>query len=135
MFSFFFYVSVSDTLPTGQLSNVPWRRSGVKYTNNEAYFDVIEEVDAIIDKSGATVQSEIHGYIDCVVKLSGMPDLSMSFMNPRMFDDTSFHPCVRFKRWEVSATWVGYLHITFLYCMIIQYQFLIVGTHSLVYSS
>lgn len=24
----------------------------------------------------------------------------MSFMNPRMFDDTSFHPCVRFKRWE-----------------------------------
>ncbi len=40
--------------------------------------------------------------IDCVVKLSGMPDLTMSFMNPRMFDDTSFHPCVRFKRWEVS---------------------------------
>ena len=39
--------------------------------------------------------------IDCVVKLTGMPDLSMSFMNPRMFDDTSFHPCVRFKRWEV----------------------------------
>ncbi len=92
--------NISETLPTGQLSNVPWRRSGVKYTNNEAYFDVIEEVDAIIDKSGGTVSAEIHGYIDCVVKLSGMPDLSMSFMNPRMFDDTSFHPCVRFKRWE-----------------------------------
>ena len=92
--------NVSATLPTGQLSNVPWRRSGVKYTNNEAYFDVIEEVDAIIDKSGATVSAEIHGYIDCVVKLSGMPDLTLSFMNPRMFDDTSFHPCVRFKRWE-----------------------------------
>ena len=35
----------------------------VKYTNNEAYFDVIEEVDAIIDKQGATVSAEIHGYI------------------------------------------------------------------------
>merc|ERR1711997_990795 len=92
--------NVSATLPTGQLSNVPWRRAGVKYTNNEAYFDVIEEVDAIIDKSGSTVSAEIHGYIDCVVKLSGMPDLTLSFMNPRMFDDTSFHPCVRFKRWE-----------------------------------
>ena len=91
---------MSSTLPTGQLSNVPWRRSGVKYTNNEAYFDVIEEVDAIIDKAGSTVSAEIHGYVDCVVKLSGMPDLTMSFMNPRMFDDTSFHPCVRFKRWE-----------------------------------
>ena len=42
--------SVSETLPSGQLSNVPWRRSGVKYTNNEAYFDCIEEVDCIIDK-------------------------------------------------------------------------------------
>ena len=35
----------------------------VKYTNNEAYLDVIEEVDAIIDKQGATVSAEIHGYI------------------------------------------------------------------------
>ena len=27
--------SVSSELPTGSLSNVPWRRSGVKYANNE----------------------------------------------------------------------------------------------------
>lgn len=45
--------NVGETLPTGQLSNIPWRRSGVKYTNNEAYFDVVEEIDAILDKSGA----------------------------------------------------------------------------------
>lgn len=44
--------NVGDTLPTGQLSSIPWRRAGVKYTNNEAYFDVIEEIDAILDKSG-----------------------------------------------------------------------------------
>lgn len=92
--------NVSEILPTGQLSNVPWRRSGVKYTHNEAYFDVIEEVDAIIDKSGSTVFAEIQGYVDCCIKLSGMPDLTLSFMNPRIFDDVSFHPCVRFKRWE-----------------------------------
>lgn len=59
----FFIFSVSATLPSGQLSNVPWRRSGVKYTNNEAYFDVIEEVDAIIDKGGSTVFAEIQGYV------------------------------------------------------------------------
>ncbi|XP_056638096.1 AP-3 complex subunit mu-1 [Diorhabda carinulata] len=94
--------NVSDILPTGQLSNIPWRRSGVKYTNNEAYFDVIEEVDAIIDKSGSTVFAEIQGYIDCCIKLSGMPDLTLSFVNPRLFDDVSFHPCVRFKRWEAE---------------------------------
>uniref|UniRef100_A0A2K5R0Z1 AP-3 complex subunit mu-1 n=1 Tax=Cebus imitator TaxID=2715852 RepID=A0A2K5R0Z1_CEBIM len=92
--------NVGDTLPTGQLSNIPWRRAGVKYTNNEAYFDVIEEIDAIIDKSGSTVFAEIQGVIDACIKLSGMPDLSLSFMNPRLLDDVSFHPCIRFKRWE-----------------------------------
>lgn len=33
-----------------------------------------------------------------------MPDLTLSFMNPRLFDDVSFHPCVRFKRWEVRIS-------------------------------
>ncbi|KAI1726922.1 adaptor complexes medium subunit family domain-containing protein [Ditylenchus destructor] len=92
--------NVSEVLPTGQLSNVPWRRQGVKYTNNEAYFDVIEEIDAIIDKQGATVSAEIQGYINCCCRMSGMPDLTMTLMNPRILDDVSFHPCVRFKRWE-----------------------------------
>lgn len=64
MFTKIFVISsVSSILPSGQLSNVPWRRSGVKYANNEAYFDVVEEVDAIIDKSGATVSAEIQGYV------------------------------------------------------------------------
>lgn len=54
---------MSNVLPSGQLSSIPWRRSGVKYTNNEAYFDVIEEVDAIIDKNGQTVFAEIQGYV------------------------------------------------------------------------
>ncbi|XP_032231637.1 AP-3 complex subunit mu-1 isoform X2 [Nematostella vectensis] len=93
---------VSTHLPTGQLSNVPWRRTGVKYTNNEIYFDVIEEIDCIIDRHGSVVFTEIHGVIDSCCKLSGMPDLTMSFINPRLLDDPSFHPCVRFKRWEAE---------------------------------
>lgn len=92
--------NVADTLPTGQLSNVPWRRQGVKYTSNEAYFDVTEEIDAIIDRSGSTIFAEIQGTIDATVKLSGMPDLTLSFVNPRLLDDVSLHPCIRLKRWE-----------------------------------
>lgn len=92
--------NVSSTLPGGQIGMIPWRRSGVKYTNNEAYFDVVEEVDAIFDRSGSVVNSEIQGCIDCCIKLSGNPDLLLSFVNPRLFDDVSFHPCVRFKKWE-----------------------------------
>lgn len=91
---------VSSHLPTGQLSNVPWRRTGVKYTHNEVYFDVVEEIDCIIDKHGSTVFTEIQGVIDSCCKLSGMPDLSLCFVNSRLLEDPSFHPCVRLKRWE-----------------------------------
>ncbi|KAK2566040.1 AP-3 complex subunit mu-1 [Acropora cervicornis] len=159
---------VSSHLPTGQLSNVPWRRTGVKYTHNEVYFDVVEEIDCIIDKhqdinnctcpyhilpmvliyprvlnlspdifiyhqQGSTVFTEIQGVvrfffgfafcwtlpftmmnsysstgnlfvfilqIDSCCKLSGMPDLSLCFVNSRLLEDPSFHPCVRLKRWE-----------------------------------
>lgn len=37
------------------------RTAGVKYTNNEAYFDVVEEIDAIIDKSGNCVHVVLFG--------------------------------------------------------------------------
>ncbi|EDV27475.1 AP-3 complex subunit mu-1 [Trichoplax sp. H2] len=92
--------NVGGQLPTGQLSNVPWRKVGVKYTNNEVYFDFVEELDVIIDKTGTTVFAEVNGAIKCQCKLSGMPDLVMTFTNPRMFDDLSFHPCIRYRRWE-----------------------------------
>ncbi|XP_046844162.1 AP-3 complex subunit mu-1-like, partial [Xenia sp. Carnegie-2017] len=62
--------NMSSHLPTGQLSNVPWRRTGVKYANNEIYFDVAESIDAIIDKQGSTIFSEIEGTIStCVLQI------------------------------------------------------------------
>ena len=60
---FFISSSVGNTLPSNQLSNIPWRRLGVKYANNEAYFDLIEEIDAIIDRNGQIVMAEIQGYV------------------------------------------------------------------------
>ena len=54
---------MSNVLPSNQLSSIPWRRLGVKYTNNEAYFDLIEEIDAIIDRNGTTVMCEIQGHV------------------------------------------------------------------------
>lgn len=92
--------NISESLPSNHTSNVPWRKAGIKYTNNEAYFDVIEELDAILDKNGSVVVAEINGFIDCNVKLSGMPDLNLTFVNSRIFDDVSFHPSVRHRRWE-----------------------------------
>ncbi|CAJ0747993.1 12265_t:CDS:10 [Entrophospora sp. SA101] len=93
--------SVVQHVPNGStISSIPWRKAGVKYTNNEIYFDIIEEIDAIIDSNGAIVSSEVHGVIQSNCRLSGMPDLTLSFVNPKVLDDCSFHPCVRYKKFE-----------------------------------
>ncbi|CAK4611593.1 unnamed protein product [Aphanomyces euteiches] len=92
--------NVSDYLPDGTLSNIPWRKAGVKYTQNEIYFDVVEEIDAIVDANGDMLQCEIHGTINGNSRLSGVPDLTMIFRDPTVMDDCSFHPCVRIARFE-----------------------------------
>ena len=47
-----------------------------------------------------TSSIEISGEIQVQCKLSGMPDLSLTFTNPHILDDVSFHPCVRYNRYE-----------------------------------
>ncbi|KAF0696615.1 Aste57867_12640 [Aphanomyces stellatus] len=92
--------NVSDYLPDGALSNIPWRKAGVKYSQNEIYFDVVEEIDAIVDTNGEMLQCEVHGVINGNCRLSGVPDLTMVFRDPSVIDDCSFHPCVRYSRYE-----------------------------------
>jgi AP-3 complex subunit mu len=94
--------NVSENLPSGQLSNVPWRRAGVKYNNNEAFFDIKEDMNLLLDRQGSTLISSVNGRIDSSIKLSGMPDLSLSWMNAKIFNDAHFHPCIRLKRWNVE---------------------------------
>lgn len=32
--------------------SMPWRKSGVRYSQNEIYLDIVEEMDAIVDANG-----------------------------------------------------------------------------------
>ena len=91
---------VGTALPGGTLSNVPWRKAGVKYSNNEFFVDLVEEVDAIIESNGMPASWRVTGKIMANAKLSGMPDLTLIFTNPRLLDDVSFHPCVRYAVFE-----------------------------------
>lgn len=91
---------ISEELPDGTISMMPWRKAGVKYAQNEIYMDIIEEVDAIVDKNGQIVSSEVTGYVQANSRLSGIPDLTMTFVDPDVIDDCSFHPCVRYNRFE-----------------------------------
>jgi len=54
---------MSGVLPDGSLSNTPWRKSGVKYSTNEIYFDIVEEVDTTIDPNGMPVSCEVSGEV------------------------------------------------------------------------
>jgi AP-3 complex subunit mu len=42
----------------------------------------------------------VTGSIQAVSRLSGIPDLLLTFADPRLIDDCSFHPCVRYSRFE-----------------------------------
>lgn len=125
--------NVSDVLPDGTISNMPWRKTGVKYTQNEIYIDIVEEIDSIIDSRGKltsptsprslsipltivvhhsyflslpvvpvgnVITSEVSGILEVNSKLSGVPDLTLTFVDPELIDDCSFHPCVRYNRFE-----------------------------------
>ncbi|KAJ1495609.1 Mu homology domain-containing protein [Baffinella frigidus] len=77
-----------------------WRRKGNTYTNNEVYLDIVEEIDCSIDTNGLMVTSDVSGEILVNCKLSGMPDMTLSFTNPDTIDEVNFHPCVRLSRYE-----------------------------------
>ena len=94
--------NISDVLPDGTLSNTPWRTFGLKYSQNEIYLDIIEEIDATVDCNGNVISTEVSGSIEANCRMSGMPDLNLEFTNPSAFDDCSFHPCVRYNRFERS---------------------------------
>jgi AP-3 complex subunit mu len=93
--------TVSDELPSGTISNMPWRAAGVSYSQNEIYMDIVEQVDAIVSAtSGNLISLDVSGSIQCQSHLSGLPDLLLTFKDPSLIDDCSFHPCVRYQRYE-----------------------------------
>ncbi|XP_024379655.1 AP-3 complex subunit mu isoform X2 [Physcomitrium patens] len=92
--------TLSSTLPSTTSSSVPWRASGIKHAKNEVYFDLVEEMDATVNKDGFLARCEVYGEVLGSSRLSGMPDVSLTFTNPSILNDVSFHPCVRIQAWE-----------------------------------
>ncbi|KAI9510954.1 clathrin adaptor mu subunit [Russula earlei] len=85
-------------------SPIPWRKAGVRYNNNEVYFDILETLDAVVNKGGNIVTSSVLGKIDVNCKLSGTPDLALTLTNAHTITEPSFHPCVRLNRFTQSKT-------------------------------
>ncbi|EGW30284.1 uncharacterized protein SPAPADRAFT_63131 [Spathaspora passalidarum NRRL Y-27907] len=107
-------------------SDIPWRRSNVRHTNNEMYVDVIETVSVILKpipkKVGAQqfdsafysttkaaaaqenymISGTIDGEVNFVSRLTGVPLLQLIFNTLGVKDITfpSFHRCVNLDTWR-----------------------------------
>ena len=49
---------------------------------------------------GNAISSDVSGSVTALAHLSGVPDLLLTFNDPHVIDDCSFHPCVRYSRYE-----------------------------------
>ncbi|THU78790.1 clathrin adaptor mu subunit [Dendrothele bispora CBS 962.96] len=81
-------------------SPIPWRKAGIRHANNEVYFDICEELKAVVNKHGTTIASFVRGKVEANSKLSGTPDCLLTFNNSQVLSDCAFHPCVRLQRWS-----------------------------------
>lgn len=124
--------AVSSILPSGSLSQVPWRRQGVKKATNEIYIDINEEIDGIIEANGAPTGLKIVGKVVVDCQLSGMPDILLRFGNAGQLEDIGFHPCVRLKRWDQEKvisfvppdgvfTLMTYVYVSFFFYITVSF--------------
>ncbi|KAF8463605.1 Mu homology domain-containing protein [Kalaharituber pfeilii] len=68
---------------TGALS---WRRADVKYRKNEAFVDVIEDVNLLVSAGGAVLRADVNGQIIMRAYLSGVPECKFG-LNDRLLLD------------------------------------------------
>jgi len=68
---------------TGALS---WRRSDVKYRKNEAFVDVIEDVNLLMSATGTVLRADVNGQIVMRAYLTGTPDCKFG-LNDRLLLD------------------------------------------------
>lgn len=69
---------------TGALS---WRKADVKYRKNEAFVDVIEDVNLLMSATGAVLRADVTGQIIMRAYLSGTPECKFG-LNDRLLLDS-----------------------------------------------
>ncbi|KAL9090125.1 MAG: hypothetical protein Q9165_005405 [Trypethelium subeluteriae] len=113
---------------TGALS---WRRADIKYRKNEAFVDVIEDVNLLMSAAGTVLRADVNGQIIMRAYLSGMPECKFG-LNDRLtlgednltipsgnkagtkatkaaagsvtLEDCQFHQCVKLGRFDTDRT-------------------------------
>jgi AP-3 complex subunit mu len=61
-------------------------------------------MDIIMDAEGGIVRVGVRGSIEVNCRLSGMPDVLLVLSGTELFDDVSYHRCVRHARYETDRS-------------------------------
>ncbi|KAI5900695.1 clathrin adaptor, mu subunit [Schizophyllum commune H4-8] len=94
-----------------------WRRGDVRYKKNEAFVDVIEEVNLSMSAKGTVLRADVDGHIQMRAYLSGTPECKFG-LNDKLvidksdrgmidaveLDDCRFHQCVRLHDFDATRT-------------------------------
>ncbi|BFZ61149.1 clathrin associated protein complex medium subunit [Saitoella coloradoensis] len=72
---------------TGAMS---WRRSDIKYRKNEAFIDVIENVNVLISNTGAVLRADVSAQVMMRAYLSGMPECKFGLNDKLLLDESAF---------------------------------------------
>ena len=71
---------------TGALS---WRRSDIRYRKNEAFVDVIEDVNLLMSATGTVLRADVNGQIVMRAYLSGTPECKFGLNDRLLLDGDS----------------------------------------------
>jgi AP-2 complex subunit mu-1 len=74
---------------TGALS---WRRADIKYRKNEAFVDVIEDVNLLMSATGTVLRADVNGQIIMRAYLSGTPECKFGLNDRLTLGEDNLHP-------------------------------------------
>ncbi|KAF4551031.1 AP-2 complex subunit mu-like protein [Elsinoe fawcettii] len=113
---------------TGVMS---WRRDNIRYRKNEAFVDVIEDVNLLMSANGTVLRADVNGQIEMRAYLTGTPECKFG-LNDRLtigedplggpsgnssgskatkaaagsvtLEDCQFHQCVKLSKFDTDRT-------------------------------
>ncbi|KAN0115358.1 Mu homology domain containing protein [Hyaloscypha variabilis] len=86
---------------TGALS---WRKADVKYRKNEAFVDVIEDVNLLMSATGTVLRADVNGQIVMRAYLSGTPECKFGLNDRLLLDGDSLSTLPSGNRMGSKAT-------------------------------
>ena len=75
-----------------------WRRNDIKYRKNEAFVDVIEDVNLLMLATGTVLRANVNGQIIMRAYLSGTPECKFGLNDRLTLGDDSLQGPVAYRR-------------------------------------